>query len=70
MVDGMKFDGVVCWFSGSFGFITPDQCKDDVFVHHTGIRADGWRKLEAGQRVRFELDRVNGKVVAVNVERV
>ena len=49
-------EGTVKWFNDSkgFGFITADN-GEDVFVHHTSIKQDGFRSLEEGQRVRFEI---------------
>ena len=46
--------GTVKWFSDDkgFGFITPDEGSRDLFVHHTGIVADGFRTLSEGARVR------------------
>src|SRR3954451_14403973 len=45
--------GTVKWFSDDkgFGFITPDEGNRDLFVHHTGINADGYRTLAEGARV-------------------
>ena len=49
--------GTVKWFSSvkGYGFITRDG-GDDVFVHYTAIQADGFRKLEEGQRVEFSVE--------------
>lgn len=49
-----KETGVVKWFNAQkgFGFITRDQ-GNDVFVHHTAIKMEGYRALEEGQRVSF-----------------
>lgn len=61
--------GVVKWFSKEkgFGFIVPDNRDSDVFVHYSQIEGGGFRFLEAGQRVRFEVEtHVKGKR-AVNV---
>ena len=48
--------GTVKWFSDDkgFGFITPDEGSRDLFVHHSGIIADGYRSLAAGARVSYE----------------
>ena len=48
--------GTVKWFNEKkgFGFITPDDGGDDLFVHHTNITAEGFRTLRDGQRVEFE----------------
>ena len=49
-------EGTVKWFNEKkgFGFITPDDGGDDLFVHHTNITAEGFRTLRDGQRVEFE----------------
>ena len=49
-------EGTVKWFNDSkgFGFIQQDG-GDDVFVHHTAIQAQGFKSLEEGQRVSFEI---------------
>jgi len=49
--------GTVKWFSNAkgYGFIQPDN-GPDVFVHFTAIQADGYRTLEAGQRVEFTIE--------------
>ena len=51
--------GKVKWFSNQkgYGFITPES-GSDVFVHHTAIKGDGYKTLEEGQEVEFEI--VNG----------
>src|SRR5699024_11979963 len=36
-----------------YGFITPDDASDDVFVHHTAIAQIGFRRLEEGQQVEY-----------------
>lgn len=53
---GDKSKGVVKWFDAAkgFGFIVQDN-GSDLFVHFTGIKSDGFRSLEEGQRVEFEV---------------
>jgi CspA family cold shock protein len=48
--------GTVKWFNDSkgFGFITSDDGQD-IFVHHTAIKQEGFRSLEEGQRVTFDI---------------
>lgn len=51
-------EGTVKWFSAEkgFGFITPDDGGKDLFVHHSQIRAEGYRTLDEGQRVSFDAE--------------
>ena len=48
--------GKVKWFSNQkgYGFITPEE-GNDVFVHHSAITGDGYKTLEEGQEVEFEI---------------
>lgn len=49
--------GTVKWFNAEkgFGFIAPDGGAPDVFVHFSEIIGSGYRSLEDGQRVEFEI---------------
>jgi len=49
-------EGTVKWFNDSkgFGFIEQDGGKD-VFVHHSAIQADGFKSLQEGDRVKFNV---------------
>jgi cold shock protein len=49
-------DGTVKWFNADkgFGFLSPDDGSEDVFVHFSAIDASGYRELTEGQRVQFE----------------
>lgn len=49
--------GSVKWFNAEkgFGFIAQDGGDADVFVHYTAIESDGYRSLDEGQRVEFEI---------------
>jgi CspA family cold shock protein len=62
--------GKVKWFNNQkgYGFITPENGKD-VFVHHTAIKSDGYRTLEEGQEVEFDIQQGPKGEQAVNVTK-
>lgn len=49
--------GTVKWFNASkgFGFITPDDGGDDLFVHHSEIKTEGYASLNEDDKVSFEV---------------
>lgn len=51
--------GTVKWFDADkgYGFISPDEGSGDVFVHYSAIAGGGYRSLNEGQRVEFEVTR-------------
>lgn len=61
--------GKVKWFNDQkgYGFITPDDGSKDLFVHHTAIKADGFRSLAEGQSVEFEIQQDTKGPKALNV---
>ena len=63
--------GKVKWFSNQkgYGFITPES-GNDVFVHFTAIGGDGYKTLEEGQEVEFEITNGPKGEQATNVSKV
>lgn len=61
--------GTVKWFNGSkgYGFLTQDGGGEDVFCHFSAIQAEGFRTLEEGQKVEFEVTRGPKGLQAANV---
>ena len=63
--------GTVKWFNNSkgFGFITPENGGNDVFVHHTAIKGEGYKSLNEGDHVEFDVVRGPKGDQAANVSK-
>ena len=64
--------GAVKWFSAEkgFGFITPDDGSADVFVHFSAITGDGYRNLDEGAKVEYDVTQGQKGPQAANVRAV
>lgn len=64
-----KTTGTVKWFNPDkgFGFITQENGGEDVFVHFNAIVSSGYKSLDEGQRVSFEVERGQKGLQAANV---
>ncbi len=62
-------NGTVKWFNDSkgFGFIEQEGEGDDVFVHHTAISGDGFKSLNEGAKVTFDIEQGEKGPAAANV---
>jgi CspA family cold shock protein len=63
--------GTVKWFNEEkgYGFISPDDGSEDVFVHHTGIAGGGFKSLDEGEKVTYEVVRGRRGMQAENVSK-
>jgi len=61
--------GIVKWFNSNkgYGFIAPDDGGDDLFVHHSEIKTDGYASLDEGQSVQYEVGQGKKGPCATNV---
>lgn len=66
-----RVSGSVKWFSAEkgFGFIVPDGGGTDVFVHHSSIESQGFRTLNEGEKVTYEMGPGKKGPQAVSVQK-
>jgi CspA family cold shock protein len=64
--------GVIKWFDNKkgFGFIAQEEGGQDVFVHFSAIAGDGFKTLEEGDRVEFEVNQSDKGLKASNVTKL
>lgn len=68
----MRTSGRVKWFDNAkgYGFITMEDGSKDCFVHHTAIEGNGFKTLEEGEMVEFEVTEGQKGPAAKNVTRM
>ena len=64
--------GTVKWFNDTkgYGFISPDDGGDDLFAHFSEIQAEGFKTLQDGQKVSFEVTQGKKGLQAANIKVV
>ena len=64
--------GTVKWFNPGkgYGFIAPEEGGDDIFVHISAVQRAGLRKLNEGEKIRFVLQQREGRVAAIELQRL
>ncbi|KAG8057933.1 hypothetical protein GUJ93_ZPchr0002g23777 [Zizania palustris] len=70
MAEAARHRGTVKWFNDTkgFGFISPEDGSEDLFVHQSSIKADGFRSLAEGEQVEFAVsESEDGRTKAVDV---
>jgi CspA family cold shock protein len=67
----MAQEGTVKWFNEEkgYGFISPDEGGADVFVHYSGIEGSGFKSLDEGEKVSYEVTQGKKGLQAENVSK-
>ena len=65
----MAAEGTVKWFDDKkgYGFIEPEDAGEDIFVHFSSVTMEGFKTLQEGQRVSFDVEQSEKGLKAANV---
>lgn len=68
----MRTTGTEKWFNDAkgFGFVTPENGSKDCFVHHSAIQGSGFKSLQEGERVEFDIVQGQKGPAAENVVKL
>ena len=64
--------GTVKWFNDTkgFGFVTPDEGSEDLFVHFSAINSGGFKTLKEGQKISFDVTQGSKGKQATNIQSI
>jgi len=64
--------GIVKWFNNAkgYGFVTPDDGEQDVFIHFSAIEMDGYKTIKEGQKVEFDVSEGPKGLHAAHVQMI
>lgn len=70
MAEDKVYTGTVVWFNSraGIGFLAPDVGSKDLFIHYTNIKCEGFKTVNAGQRVKYKIGQNHRGDQAIEIE--